>query len=280
MSNTLYQSVSFQVSRLVTEKYSTSFSMASRMFAADVRNAIYSIYGFVRIADEIVDTFEGYDQRTLIDKFESDCKEAMNQGISANPILQSFAQTVSKYQIPVQHIDSFLKSMKADLDKKTYDNADETAQYVYGSADVVGLMCLKVFCNGNDSLYQKLELPARKLGSAFQKVNFIRDLKNDMEVLGRSYFPQMASNKIDDNIKISIIKEIESDFAEAFNGIRNLPGRSKLAVLISYYYYLDLLKRIKKAQPATIAQSRIRVPDHRKFMLLIKASIYYKLRLV
>jgi len=205
----LYNKTSFQISRLVTQSYSTSFSIATSLFEKEMRDAIYSIYGFVRFADEIVDTFQEYDKKYLLEKFENDYYDAVKKGISLNPVLQSFQETVKKYSIPDENIQAFLTSMKFDLVKNHYNDKTEIDKYIYGSADAVGLMCLKVFCNGDDKLYKELEKPAMKLGSAFQKVNFLRDLRNDTRVLGRTYFPEIQDERFDEENKLIVIKDIE-----------------------------------------------------------------------
>lgn len=276
----LYNKTSVSISRLVTKSYSTSFSIATSLFEKEMRDAIYSIYGFVRLADEIVDTFHEYDKKYLLEKFESDYYDAVKRGISLNPVLQAFQLTVKKYSISDEHIQAFLTSMKHDLVKNEYKNKTEADDYIYGSADVVGLMCLKVFCNGDDKLYQELELPARKLGSAFQKVNFLRDLKNDIEILNRLYFPELLHKRFDEKNKLVVIKDIENDFSSAFVGIKKLPKRSKLAVLIAYYYYFRLLKKIRKTEANRIFESRISVSNYSKMLLLLKAMFVYKLRLI
>ena len=276
----LYNDNSFQVSKLTTRNYSTSFSLATSWFDKNTRDAIYSIYGFVRFADEIVDTFHEFDKKYLLAKFESDYYDAMKYGISLNPVLNSFQITVKKYNISDEHIQAFLRSMERDLEKNDYYNKSETDEYIYGSADVVGLMCLKVFCNGNNALYNELEFSAMKLGSAFQKVNFLRDLKNDIENLDRRYFPQIDENTFNNNHKIALINDIEKDFNIAYIGIKKLPGRSKLSVLIAYYYYRNLLMKIKNTQAHQIMETRIRISNIRKISLLIKTLLVYKLRLV
>lgn len=276
----LFDKLSFNTSREITKTYSTSFSMATRMFDRETRQAIYSIYGFVRVADEIVDTFHAYDKKHLLEKLENDYEDAVKHGISMNPVLQSFQQTVKKYRIPGSHVSAFLTSMKYDLDKNLYNTRPEMAEYIYGSADVVGLMCLKVFCNGNDSLFQQLEIPAMKLGSAFQKVNFLRDLKTDIEELGRKYFPEITSEHLNENIKTTLIKDIENDFETAIPGIKLLPGRSKLAVITACYYYRALLNKIKKTPAPAILVSRIRISNPRKLFLILKALIAYYLKLI
>ncbi|MHC1705054.1 MAG: phytoene/squalene synthase family protein [Tenuifilaceae bacterium] len=276
----LYFKTTYNISKLITKSYSTSFSMATSLFDKEMRDAIYSIYGFVRFADEIVDTFHDYDKDYLLNKFEKDYYDAIKQGISLNPVLQSFQQTVKKYGISDDHIQSFLTSMKNDLVKNNYINKKESENYIYGSADVVGLMCLKVFCNGDDNLYQELEYPARKLGSAFQKVNFLRDLKNDIEILDRRYFPEIQNERFDEVSKIKVIKDIENDFDAAFIGIKKLPKRSKLAVLIAYFYYKNLLEKIKRTSASRIIESRISISKTKKIYLLFKAMFMYKFRLI
>ena len=260
----LYYKTSLNISRLITQSYSTSFSIATSLFDKEMSDAIYSIYGFVRFADEIVDTFHDYNKKYLLDKFESDYYDAVKQGISLNPVLQSFQQTVKKHSISDEHIQAFLTSMKRDLVHNEYKDKAEADNYIYGSADVVGLMCLKVFCNGDDKLYQELEYPARKLGSAFQKVNFLRDLKIDMEILDRRYFPEIQYASIDEKNKMVVINDIENDFNVAFVGIKKLPKRSKLAVLIAYYYYMSLLQKIKNTQADRILESRISISNFKK----------------
>jgi phytoene synthase len=276
----LYNKLSFSTNKLITKTYSTSFSMASSMFDKETREAIFNIYGFVRIADEIVDTFHNYDKKYLLEKFEQDYYDAIRQGISFNPVLNAFQFTVKKYGIPDEHIKAFLNSMKCDLNIQSYNNESEISEYIYGSADVVGLMCLKVFCNGNTELYKKLETPAMKLGSAFQKVNFLRDINNDIHILGRQYFPLLNNKELDNDVKVTLINDIENDFNIAYVGIKMLPGRSKLAVLIAFYYYKGLLNKIKKTTPNVILNNRIRISDTLKIILLLKALFVYKLKLI
>ena len=241
-----FHTVAYKIATLVTQNYSTSFYSASRLFPKEMRDAIFGIYGFVRFADEIVDTFHGHNKPFLLNKFEHDFYEAMEQGISMNPILHAFQLTVKKYQIPDKHIQAFLKSMRDDLHKKNYQTQAEIDEYIYGSADVIGLMCLKVFCNGDQALYNNLEKPAMKLGSAFQKVNFLRDLQNDIEYLDRRYFPCLVDQEFNETTKNQIINEIEADFQEAYQGMKKLPKTCKLPVYIAYSYYSTLLKKIKR----------------------------------
>jgi phytoene synthase len=230
----LYNKVTFSISKLVTRAYSTSFSIAVSNLKTEVKSAIYSIYGFVRFADEIVDSFHDYDKKELLKKFENDYYEAYNSGISLNPILHSFQLTVKKYSIKNDLIQSFLRSMKVDLTKNGNYNKAEFEEYIYGSAEAVGLMCLSVFVKGDEIQYEELRLPAMKLGAAFQKVNFLRDLKNDTETLGRQYFPDTDFNTFGETEKRKIIGDIERDFSNSFIGIRKLPSDAKVPVLIAY----------------------------------------------
>jgi phytoene/squalene synthetase len=277
---THYDQVSFKISKLVTKTYSTSFSIAVSFLDKRVREAIYSIYGFVRSADEIVDSFESYDKEALLEEFESAYYEALKNRISLNPILHSFQITVRRYQIPDELIQAFLKSMKADLHKTRYVSKSEIDEYIYGSADVVGLMCLKVFTDGDDLRYESLKVPAMKLGSAFQKVNFLRDLRSDTEFLNRQYFPEMGNGMFNDQVKNEIIKDIENDFVSARKGISELPKEVKLAVLIAFYYYRRLVKKIKFTSAARLMEARIRIPGTPKMALLIKAYIVFQLKMI
>lgn len=276
----LYNDVSFETSKLVTTAYSTSFSRAVSFLDREIRDAIYSIYGFVRLADEIVDTFHDYDKRSLIDRFEKNFYEALNEGISLNPVLNSFQLTVKKYNIDDELIQAFLKSMKLDLSRLEHNSKDETDEYIYGSAEVVGLMCLKVFVNKDENLYNELIIPARKLGSAFQKVNFLRDLKNDTENLKRQYFHNLAGSKFDEEIKTEIIRDIENDFSSSVAGMKKLPRNSRLGVMIAFYYYKTLLKKIKRTPAERLLEKRIRVPDIIKMLLLYKALLANKYNIV
>ncbi|MBF2707645.1 phytoene/squalene synthase family protein [Flavobacterium soyangense] len=276
----LFDDVSFKCSILVTKSYSTSFSMAVKMLAPSIRDAIYSIYGFVRFADEIVDSFHGFDKETLINDFENEYYKAQKMGISLNPILNSFQQTVVKYNISDDLIQSFLKSMKMDLIKSDYHTKQEYDEYIYGSADVVGLMCLKVFVNGNDDKYYELKDEAMRLGSAFQKVNFLRDLKDDNLVLNRNYFPGVDLNSFDEKSKELIIKEIEEDFQVALQGIKKLPLEAKFGVYTAYVYYKKLLKKLENTPYYEIGNSRIRVSNYTKVRLLTNSFVTYKLNLV
>lgn len=276
----LYSETAFEISEKLTKKYSTSFYSATRLLNKEHRKAIFSVYGFVRLADEIVDTFHEYDKKFLISKLEEDLVYTLKNGISINPVLHSFQKTVKKYNIDYAHINAFLESMKADLNKKIYQKKEEIDEYIYGSADVVGLMCLKIFCDGNQKLYNELEKPAMSLGSAFQKVNFLRDLKDDINNLDRKYFPQITENNFDEKIKKEIIADIQKDFENSLLGIKKLPGRSKLAVLTAYQYYKKLLQKTNRTPAKIIAQKRIRVNNFIKMLLLIKSIIIYNLKLI
>jgi phytoene/squalene synthetase len=250
------------------------------MLAPSIREAIYSIYGFVRFADEIVDSFHGFDKKTLINDFENEYYKAQKMGISLNPILNSFQQTVVKYNISDDLIQAFLKSMKMDLIKSEYHNKQEYDEYIYGSADVVGLMCLKVFVNGDEQKHNELKDEAMRLGSAFQKVNFLRDLKDDNLVLNRNYFPGVDLNTFDENAKNRIVIEIEEDFRIAFQGIKKLPLEAKFGVYTAYVYYKKLLNKLEKTPYYEIGNSRIRVSNYTKARLFANSFVTYKLKLV
>lgn len=276
----LFDDVSFKCSKLVTKNYSTSFSSAVYMLSPSIRDAIYSIYGFVRFADEIVDSFHGFDKEQLINDFEIDYYKAQKFGISLNPILNSFQQTVKQYNITDDLIQAFLRSMKLDLVKSDYETQGEYEDYIYGSADVVGLMCLKVFVKGNTTRYEQLKGEAMRLGSAFQKVNFLRDLKDDNLVLNRNYFPGVDLKSFDEAAKTAIIKEIEEDFAVAFQGIVKLPIEAKFGVYTAFVYYKKLLKKLKNTPCHEIGNARIRVSNYTKAGLLAQSFVTYKLKLV
>ncbi len=276
----LFDKVSLDCSRRVTATYSTSFSTAVNLLSPSIRSAIHSIYGFVRFADEIVDSFHEWDKDQLLTKFENDLYEAIEQGISLNPILNSFQHTVKKYNIDISLVDAFLKSMRMDLQKNEYSSKQDYEEYIYGSADVVGLMCLKVFVNGDHEKFEALKASAMRLGSAFQKVNFLRDLKDDTELLNRSYFPHMNMRSLDDMTKQEIIDEIEADFKAALEGIAKLPATSKFGVYTAYIYYRQLLKKIKSTPSVQIMKMRVRVSNTAKIALLMKSYFNIKLNLV
>ncbi|CAA0160687.1 Phytoene synthase [Tenacibaculum maritimum] len=277
----LFDEVSFLCSKLVTRKYSTSFSLATKMLSPKIRAAIYNIYGFVRFADEIVDSFHAYDKALLLSKFEKEYYVAKKEGISLNPILNAFVHTVNKYDITDDLVQAFLKSMKADLYKTEYKTEAEYKAYIYGSADVVGLMCLKVFVNGNLQKYEALKDAAMRLGSAFQKVNFLRDLKDDFETLNRSYFPNINLKELDAQSKEVIIKDIETDFEYAFqHGILKLPVEAKFGVYMAYRYYKRLLKKLKSVPSSKIMSTRVRISNPMKINLLARSYVKYKLNLI
>jgi phytoene/squalene synthetase len=276
----LFDDVSFKCSVLVTKSYSTSFSMAVYMLSPIIRDAIYSIYGFVRFADEIVDSFHGFDKESLINDFEIEYYKAYENGISLNPILNSFQLTVKKYNIDDELIQAFLNSMKMDLIKSDYHSVEEYKEYIYGSADVVGLMCLKVFVKGDLKIYDELKDEAMRLGSAFQKVNFLRDLKDDNLVLNRNYFPGVDLNSFDENSKLMIIKEIEEDFRVAYQGIVKLPVEAKFGVYTAFVYYSKLLKKLENTPYHKIGNERIRVSNYTKARLFANSFVSYKLNLI
>jgi phytoene synthase len=267
-------------SKLVTNSYSTSFSLAVKMLYKSIQPAIYSIYGFVRYADEVVDTFHDYDKEVLLEEFKNDFYKSLERGISLNPILHSFQQVVIDYNIDLNLIQAFLRSMKMDLTKSKYSTYEEYKAYIYGSADVVGLMCLKVYVNGDQEKYEELKESAMALGSAFQKVNFLRDIKQDFNDLERSYFPGVDLINLDERSKARIIEEIENDFAKAYQGIVKLPNEAKFGVYTAYIYYKKLLSNLKKTEPVKIAQTRIRVSNPIKILLLGRSYITYKLNLL
>lgn len=276
----LFDNVSYHCSKIVTKSYSTSFSLATKMLAKSIRADIYNIYGFVRFADEIVDSFHDYDKKVLFNTFSRDMEEALENKISLNPILNSFQYTYHKYGIDKHLVDSFMESMRLDLYKSNYLTEEEFKKYIYGSADVVGLMCLKVFVKGDNEKYNDLKDYAMSLGSAFQKVNFLRDLKADHEGLDRSYFPNADLNNLDEMAKSDIIQDIEQDFAKGLQGIKMLPIEAKFGVFMAYRYYNQLLKKLKKTPALQIKQARIRVSNHKKVELLMRSYVKYQLNLM
>jgi len=277
----LFDQVSNNCSSLVTKKYSTSFSLAVKMLSPKIRTAIYNIYGFVRFADEIVDSFHAYDKEKLMNKFEADYYEALEDGISLNPILNAFQKTVFQYQISDDLVQAFLKSMKADLYKTEYTTKEEYDSYIYGSADVVGLICLRVFVNGDTEKYNELKDAAMRLGSAFQKVNFLRDLKDDIDNLNRYYFPNVDLRALNNESKNHIINEIEGDFEVAFKeGILKLPVEAKFGVYIAYRYYRKLLNKLKNTPSSKILETRVRISNPMKINLLARSFVKYKLNLI
>ena len=275
-----YDKVTEACSKIVTQSYSTSFSLATKMLDSSIRNHIYNIYGFVRFADEIVDTFHDFPKEELLNRFEKDLNFSLEKKISLNPILNSFQLTVNKYNIDRKLISAFIKSMSWDLNKNIYKTDKEYKEYIYGSADVVGLMCLKVFVKGDDNLYFKLKPAAMSLGSAFQKVNFLRDLKKDYQELDRTYFPNVDFNHFDEETKTNIIKEIENDFNLALKGIFDLPIESRFGVYTAYKYYNKLLKKLKNIPSKKIQNARIRVPNYQKMGVFARSYLKYRLNLL
>ena len=275
----LFDKVSMKCSKMTTKSYSTSFSLGILLLHKKLRDPIYAIYGFVRFADEIVDSFEGYDKNTLLKRFWQDTDHALTEKISLNPILNSFQEVVHKYHIEYELIETFLKSMEMDLHKQSY-NKENYDTYILGSAEVVGLMCLRVFVNGDEQEYQKLKPSAMKLGAAFQKVNFLRDLKDDYYTLGRTYFPNIDLQVFDRTAKMQIIQEIEQDFRDALPGIKALNPSSKSGVYLSYVYYQDLLKKLKKAPAEQVLNERMRISNRRKVFVMMNSLAQIKMNLI
>lgn len=275
-----FDSVSYECSKLVTQRYSTSFTLGTRMLANKHRKHIYNIYGFVRFADEIVDSFHNFDKKDLLKRFEEDLKHALDNKISLNPILNSFQYTVNENNIQQELIDSFLKSMKMDLHKQKYSSKEEYQEYIYGSADVVGLMCLNVFVEGDKDQYCQLKPQAMSLGSAFQKVNFLRDLNADFEVLDRTYFPNLDLSDFNEKSKATIIADIEKDFDHALEGIFMLPESARLGVYTAYKYYKKLLIKLKNTPSKQIQSARIRVPNYQKMSVLAQSYLKFHLNLL
>ncbi|WP_416440890.1 phytoene/squalene synthase family protein [Phnomibacter sp. MR] len=268
----LFHQVSEICSRVTTERYSTSFSSAIRLLHQDMRQPIHNIYGFVRFADEIVDTFHDFDKQQLFLEFKRDTYAAIERGISLNPILHSFQLTVNQYNVDRQLIEAFFYSMELDLSRKVYD-VHGYQEYIYGSAEVVGLMCLQVFCEGDRALYDKLKAPARSLGAAFQKVNFLRDVKADYEGMDRVYFPGCDFRNFTNEEKRQIEADIEADFKAAYQGIIQLPMKARFGVYVAYKYYLSLFKKIKRLEAQRILEERIRIPNYGKAMIVAKAGL-------
>ena len=280
MMKSIFDKVSNDSSKIVIKRYSTSFYFSSSLLSKSIRQDIFNVYGFVRLADEIVDTFHEFPKKELLDDFEKELWRSIDNKISLNPILNSFQSTVNKYSIPKDLIISFLDSMRMDLHKKDYESIDEYKKYIYGSADVVGLMCLKVFVGGSSEMYNSLSPYAISLGSAFQKVNFLRDLKDDSNILNRVYFPNVDMNNFDESSKQEIITEIEDDFKNAIIGIVKLPKNSKFAVYIAYRYYYKLLKKLKRISSENIVKKRIRIDNFQKFVVIVRSYVKYQLNLI
>jgi len=268
----LFYEVSQECSKITTKKYSTSFSSAINLLHKDLRPSIYSIYGFVRFADEIVDTFHDYDQSALLQQFKEETYQAIERGISLNPVLHSFQLTINHYGISTHLIDAFFASMEQDLHKLEYDR-EKYNEYIYGSAEVVGLMCLNIFCEGNIEMYSALKPYAQSLGAAFQKVNFLRDVKADTQTLERMYFPGCNFLNFSEAEKLSIEADIQKDFEHAYKGIVKLPIKARFGVYVAYKYYMSLFHKIKKVQAKQIMEERIRIPNYSKAMILAKAGV-------
>ncbi|MEL7020218.1 MAG: phytoene/squalene synthase family protein [Bacteroidota bacterium] len=275
----LYQQVCYECSKLITNRYSTSFSMGIKAFEAHLRTPIYAIYGFVRFADEIVDTFHDYDKAELLTRFRKETYQAIEEKISLNPVLQSFQETVHRYNIERELIDAFLDSMEMDLHFQTYEDS-LYHKYIYGSAEVVGLMCLRVFCDGDDEEYQKLKAPACSLGSAFQKINFLRDMKSDFDERGRVYFPGVDFRNFTNEDKVLIEADIKKDFDDAYLGIVQLPKSARFGVYLAYVYYTNLFSKIKHATAARVKEERIRVRDSKKMYLLFSSALKSRLNML
>lgn len=275
----LFDKVSIATSRLTTHAYSTSFSIGIKCLEKELRGPIYAIYGFVRFADEIVDTFHDYDKNALLTRFREDTYQAIEDKISLNPILNSFQATVRQYKIEHALIEQFLKSMEYDLTQKKYNQAG-FEEYVLGSAEVVGLMCLRVFCEGQETLYQKLKPYAMKLGAAFQKINFLRDLQADYVGLGRAYFPGVKMDRFDEVCKKEIEESIAADFNRGYEGIKQLPRSSRLGVYVAYVYYLALFRKIRNTPPERVLNSRIRIRNRHKISILFYSFVKHQLNLI
>jgi len=275
----LYKDTCLECSKVITRNYSTSFTLGIRTLAKRMHLPVYAIYGFVRYADEIVDTFHAFDKAALLNQFERDTYEAIQLGISLNPVLQAFQSVVNEYKIEHELIDAFLKSMRMDLHHSAY-SPDMYEAYIYGSAEVVGLMCLRVFCEGDEELYYKLRESGRSLGKAFQKVNFLRDMRSDYEDRGRVYFPGVDFQDFNEAAKAEIEADIRKDFAHAYTGIKQLPEGARSGVYLAYKYYVKLFEKISKMPPKRILQERIRIPDSRKIAILASTYMQQQLSLL
>jgi phytoene/squalene synthetase len=274
-----FDNISHEMSELTTKRYSTSFSLGISFLNKDLHKPIYAIYGFVRFADEIVDSFHDYPKKELLDDFKAQTYKAIEQGISLNPILNSFQWAVNKYNIPLDLIETFLNSMEMDLDKQTYDPR-KYQLYILGSAEVVGLMCLKIFVHGDENEYERLKPSAMKLGSAFQKINFLRDLKADYQELGRTYFPGIDLNQFNSTVKKEIEADIEKDFHEGYLGIKQLPKNSRFGVYMAYIYYYKLFKKIKATPAEIILNERVRIPNNKKYRLFVTSYLRHSINLI
>lgn len=279
MSIQLFDQTSASCSALITRRYSTSFSLGIRMLEARYRGPVYAIYGFVRFADEIVDTFHAHDKKMLLDEFTRETWLALERKISLNPVLHAFQQTVHQYNIPRTQIEAFLHSMEMDLYNQSH-NQSSYNEYIYGSAEVVGLMCLRVFCDGREDLYLQLKDAARSLGAAFQKVNFLRDMRDDFSDKGRVYFPGVDFQQFTRAAKLQIEADIQNDFDKALEGIRQLPRGSRIGVYLAYKYYLKLFRKIKSIQPEHILQERVRINNAWKISIMLRSLARHKLNLL
>ena len=275
----LYDKTSNRISKLITNAYSTSFSIGIYVLDRKIHQPIYAIYGFVRLADEIVDSFHDFDKLNLLQEFKADTYQSIAEGISLNPVLNAFQATVNQYGIEKELIEAFLYSMEMDLSQKVFDQ-ESFEKYILGSAEVVGLMCLRVFCQGNEEQYQHLKPSAMKVGAAFQKINFLRDLKQDFKDMGRSYFPNVDLGSFSESCKKNIEADIEQDFKDAYIGIKQLPKNSRLGVYTAYVYYYALFKKIQSTAPSTILAKRIRIPNNKKYGLLLSSYIKHSFNIL
>lgn len=275
----IFDNLSYEISKCTTIRYSTSFSLGIKFLSKDLQRPIYNVYGFVRFADEIVDSFHGYDKETLLKEFKRDTHLAISRQVSINPILNAFQETVNKYNIPLDLIDTFLRSMEMDLDN--FEHTQESyEEYILGSAEVVGLMCLKIFVRGDEDEYLRLKPSAMKLGSAFQKINFLRDLQADYKELGRTYFPEVEMAEFNDSIKLQIEADIEKDFAAGYEGILQLPKNARFGTYMAYIYYYKLFKKIKDTPAHVILNNRVRIPNNKKYRLFVSSYVKHSLNLV
>lgn len=275
----IFDNLSYEISKCTTIRYSTSFSLGIKFLSSDLQRPIYNIYGFVRFADEIVDSFHGYDKETLLSEFKRDTHLAITRKVSVNPILNAFQETVNKYNVSLELIDTFLRSMEMDLDNFEHTQ-DSYEEYILGSAEVVGLMCLKIFVRGDEDEYLKLKPSAMKLGSAFQKINFLRDLQADYKELGRTYFPGVEMEDFNDSIKQQIELDIEKDFAAGYEGILKLPKNARFGTYMAYIYYYKLFKKIKDTPAHIILNNRVRIPNNKKYRLFVSSYVKHSLNLV
>ncbi len=275
----LFRETCLQCSKVITEAYSTSFTLGIKTLDKKFHLPVYAIYGFVRYADEIVDTFHDYDRRKLLFDFKKQTYEAISSGISLNPVLHAFQCVVNDYDIDKAYIEAFLNSMEMDLEDKSYDKSLYN-EYIYGSAEVVGLMCLKVFCEGNNEQFERLKKPAQSLGAAFQKVNFLRDMRSDFDERGRVYFPKVDYNKFSNKCKAEIEADIVQDFEAAYAGILALPRSARMGVYLAYVYYMKLFKKIQNLPATQILKERVRVPDNTKLALLLGSYLKYRLNVI